>query len=121
MASHKGTFVAKWTEPLTNIFVSLLVEEVKKGNRTTTTYNKTGWNNIHSEFVKKTGLDYNVVQLKNKVNKLKTQFSSFKKLLGQSGFGWDEIKNTVLVEDPSIWDSHIQVSLYLGPFVHMWM
>lgn len=100
--------MAKWTEPLTNELVSLLVAEVKKGNRTTCTYNKTGWNNIHVEFNKRTRLHFSIVQLKNKVNKLKRQYGSFKKFLSQSGFGWDNVNNTVVVADQSVWETHIK-------------
>ncbi|KAK3418081.1 hypothetical protein EUGRSUZ_H04051 [Eucalyptus grandis] len=107
MASQKEMFNAKWTEPLTNLFVSLLVEEVQKGNRTTSTFNKAGWNNIRAEFTKQSGYQYNLLQLKNKVNKLRRQYSSFKKLISQSGFGWDNVNNKVVVDDPSIWESHI--------------
>ncbi|KAF8035492.1 hypothetical protein BT93_C1502 [Corymbia citriodora subsp. variegata] len=108
MASQKETFMAKWTEPLTNELVSLLVAEVKKGNHTTCTYNKTGWNNIHTKFNKRTGLHFSIVQLKNKVNKLKRHYGSFKKLLSQSGFGWDNVNNTVAVTDQSVWETHIK-------------
>ncbi|KAL3745929.1 hypothetical protein ACJRO7_014948 [Eucalyptus globulus] len=108
MASHKEVCMAKWTEPLTNELVSLLVTEVTKGNRTTSTFNKTGWNNIHAEFNRWMGLHFSIIQLKNRVNKLKKQYSSFKKLLSQSGFGWDNINNKVAVEDQSVWESHIK-------------
>lgn len=108
MASQKDVFNAKWTKPLTNLFVRLLVEEVQKGNRTTSTFNKVGWNNIRAEFNKQSGYQYNLLQLKNKVNKLRRQYGSFKKLLSQSGFGWDNVNGTVVVDDPSIWDSHIR-------------
>ncbi|XP_056160984.1 uncharacterized protein LOC130135546 [Syzygium oleosum] len=35
-------------------------------------------------------------------------YGSFKKLLSQSGFGWDNVSKTVVVDDPSIWESHIK-------------
>ncbi|KAF8035161.1 hypothetical protein BT93_C1252 [Corymbia citriodora subsp. variegata] len=108
MTSQKEAFNAKWTESLTDLYVSLLVEEVKKGNRTSSTYNKAGWNNIRIEFNKRMGLQYTQVQLKNKANKLKKQYGSFKKLLSQSGFGWDNVSKTIVVDDPSIWEPHIK-------------
>ncbi|XP_030443205.1 uncharacterized protein LOC115665467 [Syzygium oleosum] len=116
MASQKETFVAKWTEPLTNLLVSLMVEKVKRGNRTTTTYNKVGWNNIVTEFNKQTTLQFTVVQLKNRTNKLRRQYGSYKKLLSQSGFGWDHVNKTVIVEDPSVWDDHIKDNIEWAKF-----
>ncbi|KAL3738677.1 hypothetical protein ACJRO7_020110 [Eucalyptus globulus] len=49
-----------------------------------------------------------MVQLRNKVNKLKKQYGSFHKLISQSGFGWDNVNKRVVVDDPSIWESHIK-------------
>ena len=102
MASQKEAFVTKWIELLTNLLVSLMVEKVKRGNRTTTTYNKVGWNNIVTEFNKQTTLQFTVVQLKNRTNKLRRHYASYKKLLSQSRFGWDHVNKTVIVEDPSV-------------------
>ncbi|XP_030537294.2 uncharacterized protein LOC115745830 isoform X2 [Rhodamnia argentea] len=108
MASQKDTFNAKWNETSTNYFVSLMVEEVKKGNRTSCTFNKTGWKNIRIAFNNKIGFQYTQVQLRNKHNKLRIQYGSFKKLLGQSGFGWDNVNKKVTVDDPSIWELHLK-------------
>lgn len=49
-----------------------------------------------------------MVQLRNKVNKLKKQYGSFHKLISQSGFGWDNVNKRVTVDDPSVWESHIK-------------
>lgn len=116
MASQKEAFTAKWIEPLTNLYVNLLVEEVKKGNRTSCTFNKAGWNNIRTEFNKRAELQYTQVQLKNKVNKLKKHYASFKKLFSQSGFGWDNVNKTVVVDDPSIWESHVKDNIEWAKF-----
>ncbi|XP_010042430.2 uncharacterized protein LOC104431504 [Eucalyptus grandis] len=120
MASQKEAFTAKWTakwtKPLTSLYVSLLVEEVKKGNRTSSAFNKAGWNNIRTEFNKRARLQYTQVQLKNKVNKLKKQYSSFKKLISQSGFGWDNVNKIVVVDDPSIWEPHVKDNIEWAKF-----
>ncbi|KAK2631426.1 hypothetical protein EUGRSUZ_L02923 [Eucalyptus grandis] len=108
MASERQTCNAKWTESVTNIFIGLLVDEVKKGNRTTSTFNKAGWRNIHSEFVRQTGCQYSMIQMRNKVNKLRKLYSSFQKLMSQSGFGWDSVNKRVSVDDPSVWEEHIK-------------
>lgn len=54
--------------------------------------------------------------MKNRVNKLKKQYSSFKKLLSQSGFGWDNVNKTVTVEESSVWDSHIKDNVEWAKF-----
>jgi len=98
-------------ESVTNILIGLLVDEVKKGNRTSSTFNKVGWRNVQSELSRQTGFQFTMVQLRNKVNKLKQQYGSFHKLISQSGFGWDNVNKRVVVDDPSIWESHIKVFL----------
>ncbi|KAF8037941.1 hypothetical protein BT93_B0706 [Corymbia citriodora subsp. variegata] len=66
------------------------------------------WNNIWSEFNKHTRFQHTLLQLRNKVNKLRKQYDNFKKLLSQSRFGWDNVNKTIVVDNPSVWDSHIK-------------
>ncbi|XP_030548669.2 uncharacterized protein LOC115753942 [Rhodamnia argentea] len=110
MASHKDTVIAKWTDQLTQLFVSVMVDEVKKGNRTTTTFNKAGWNNIQREFNNRTGRKYTLAQFKNKTFKVKDEYGSFKKVLSQLGFGWDNVNKKVVVEDDTVWGYHIKAN-----------
>ncbi|XP_010041986.2 uncharacterized protein LOC104430983 [Eucalyptus grandis] len=116
MAFERQTFSAKWTESVTNLFIGLLVDEVKKGNRTSSTFNKARWRNIQTEFVRQTGCQYSIVQLRNKVNKLRKRYSSFQKLMSQSGFGWDNVNKRVVVDNPSIWESHIKEDVEWAKF-----
>ncbi|XP_030550647.2 L10-interacting MYB domain-containing protein-like [Rhodamnia argentea] len=108
MASQKDTSNAKWTETSINLFVSLMVEQLKKGNRISCTFNKVGWKNIRTAFNNKIGIQYTQVQLRNKANKLRSQYVSFKKLLGQSGFGWDNVNKRVTIDNPSIWELYVE-------------
>ncbi|KAL3738674.1 hypothetical protein ACJRO7_020107 [Eucalyptus globulus] len=108
MASERHSFNVKWTESVTNILIGSLVDEVKKGNRTSSTFNKAGWRNVQSKLSRQTGFQFTMVQLRNKVNKLKKQYGSFHKLISQFGFGWDNVNKRVVVNDPSIWESHIK-------------
>ncbi|XP_039173878.1 uncharacterized protein LOC104418372 [Eucalyptus grandis] len=110
MASQKEMFNAKWTEPLTNLFVSLLVEEVQKEIAQLLLLTKQGGTTYEREFTKRSGYQYNLLRLKNKVNKPRRQYGSFKKLISQSGFGWDNVNNKVVVNNPSIWESHIMTN-----------
>ncbi|XP_056175214.1 uncharacterized protein LOC115669025 [Syzygium oleosum] len=108
MESSKCTYMAKWTEPLTELFVSLMVDEVKMGTRTSCTYNKVGWINIEKKFNEQTGLHFSLTQFKNKAHKLKRKYGSFKKLLSTTGFGWDDDSKKVVVDDETVWANHIK-------------
>ncbi|XP_042519204.1 uncharacterized protein LOC122092985 [Macadamia integrifolia] len=101
---------AKWSQANIDTLVVLMVEEVKKCNRTTSTFNKSSWKNIANNFKEKTGVTYIIAQLKNKVNKLRQDYSQFKKLLG-----WDTTSRTCTVDDEFIWESHIKVCSIYNP------
>ncbi|XP_056164919.1 uncharacterized protein LOC130137501 [Syzygium oleosum] len=116
MESSKDMYMAKWTESLTELFVSLMVNEVKKGNRTSCTYNRVGWINIEGEFNKQTGLRFSLPQFKNKAQKLKRQYGSFKKLLLTTGFGWDDESKRVVVDDETVWANHIKANTEWAKF-----
>ncbi|KAI9109028.1 hypothetical protein K1719_019983 [Acacia pycnantha] len=104
-------FTTRWSDKNTIIFVTLMVEEVKKGNRTTSTFNKKAWQSMKEDFYKQTGLLYTLPQLRNKMNKLRTEYSSFKKLLSITGFGWNPVLKTATTEDASLWDIHVKSGL----------
>lgn len=87
-----GSVVAKWTPAEENIFVQIIVEQVKKGNRPTTTFSKKAWNEIIEDFYKKTCNRYAKMQFINKFNKLRMTYREFKQLHDiPTGFGWDPI------------------------------
>ncbi|XP_048135614.1 uncharacterized protein LOC125315220 [Rhodamnia argentea] len=53
-------------------------------------------------------VEYTQGQLRNKANKLRAQDGSFKKLLSQTGFDWDNVNKRVTVDDLSIWELHVK-------------
>ncbi|KAI9120342.1 hypothetical protein K1719_007375 [Acacia pycnantha] len=42
------------------------------------------------------------------MNKLRNEYSSFKKLLSIYGFGWNPVLKTATTEDASLWDVHVK-------------
>ncbi|XP_043714596.1 L10-interacting MYB domain-containing protein-like [Telopea speciosissima] len=111
MSNSQGvTENARWTQENVNLFVELMVGEVRKGNRTTQTFNKAGWRNISNEYKAKIGISYTMLQLRNKMAKLRQEYSSFKKLMDTTGFGWNSLTRTCTVDDESIWETHIQAN-----------
>ncbi|XP_043724272.1 L10-interacting MYB domain-containing protein-like [Telopea speciosissima] len=106
--SNKDCESATWRKDEVDAFVKCMVEEVKKGNKTTSTFNKVGWNNIKTQLEAKLGRTFVMLQLRNKMNKLRRDYRSFKKLLETSGFGWNLVTRTCTVEDDGIWEKHIK-------------
>ncbi|XP_038723795.1 L10-interacting MYB domain-containing protein-like isoform X2 [Tripterygium wilfordii] len=80
-----------WSKQIENYLIELMVEEVKKGNRTTTTFSKSGWKAIKEGLKAKFDKDYNDVQLKNKYNQLRNRQKCFKALIKETGIGYNVI------------------------------
>ncbi|KAH7670386.1 Methane monooxygenase gamma chain protein [Dioscorea alata] len=59
-------------------------EEVKKGNRPTTTFTKEAWKTIRSELSKKSKFNYIENKVRNKFNQLRSRHTNFGKLLKET-------------------------------------
>ncbi|CAN0907361.1 hypothetical protein LINGRAHAP2_LOCUS24763 [Linum grandiflorum] len=81
-----------------------MIEEVKKGNRTTTTFSRTGWANIiqglKDKFPHK---KYNKDQLKNKYNQLRQKQKNCKAIISETRMGYSaETGKLTALED--VWE-----------------
>ncbi|XP_031259694.1 L10-interacting MYB domain-containing protein-like [Pistacia vera] len=100
---------ATWTVLEEKIFIQLMVKEVHKGNRSTTTFSRKGWKSIEQEFRARTSKRYNNCQLRNKFNQLRTRYHDFSKLLQEPGVNWDPVLNTVSAPE-NIWELYLKVN-----------
>ncbi|XP_042481050.1 uncharacterized protein LOC122061699 [Macadamia integrifolia] len=95
-----------WNEAELRAFISHMVENVRKGLKTNSMFIKIGWENIckglEAEFKRPFGKE----QLRNKMNKLRKEYNSFRRLL-ETRFRWDANARTTIVED-SVCKSAIQ-------------
>uniref|UniRef100_A0A803MR63 Myb/SANT-like domain-containing protein n=1 Tax=Chenopodium quinoa TaxID=63459 RepID=A0A803MR63_CHEQI len=91
---------ATWYDETTKIFCEVCAEEVHAGNRPHTHFSKIGWNNVVIKFQQRSGKMYDQKQLKNKWEKLKTEYTTWKNLIEkETGLGWDHEKNTIVASD----------------------
>ncbi|XP_021748949.1 L10-interacting MYB domain-containing protein-like isoform X3 [Chenopodium quinoa] len=91
---------ATWSDETTKIFCEVCAEEVHAGNRPHTHFSKIGWNNVVIKFQQRSGKKYDQKQLKNKWEKLKTEYATWKNLIEkETGLGWDHEKNTIVASD----------------------
>lgn len=99
---------AKWTKPLTEVLVDLMVDQVHKGNKQKQSFSKKAWTSISDDFIKKTGRVWDKEQLKNRFAVLKRQYSIVKLLLEQNDFMWDQTTGIITAED-EVWSRFIKV------------
>ncbi|GMH06560.1 hypothetical protein Nepgr_008400 [Nepenthes gracilis] len=98
---------AKWTMPLTKILAELMVDEVHKGNRQKNSFNKNSWKYLCDEFCNRTGMKWDIDQLKSKYIAMRKLHANAKSILDQSDFSWDEMTGAITSKD-DIWDDYIK-------------
>ena len=81
-----------WTDQNTSIVTELFAEVVGYGNRSSTHLNNLGYEEVAKRFKDKTGIQLKKTQLKNKWGKLNAEYNIWKRLLKQTGAGWDHTK-----------------------------
>ncbi|XP_042485333.1 uncharacterized protein LOC122065551 [Macadamia integrifolia] len=106
--SRANNEATKWTQSEQDCLLKLMVEQVKVGNKSFSTFNKGGWNNIKKGLEEKANRSFTMVQLRNKMNKMRFDYSAFKKLLDTTSFGWNSVTMTFTVKDESVWDVQIK-------------
>ncbi|KAJ1375364.1 Myb/SANT-like domain [Sesbania bispinosa] len=98
-----------WAPAMESYFISLLLDQVHRGNRMGYTFNKQAWNEMLALFNANFGSphDVDVNLLKNRYTSLWMQFNDIKNLLDQNGFSWDETRQMVIASD-HVWDAYIK-------------
>ncbi|PVH36923.1 hypothetical protein PAHAL_6G199200 [Panicum hallii] len=90
---------ADWNDENTRLVCELFAEQVTAHNRSGTHLNKSGYKNVMEKFKDKTGLDYSRRQFKNKWDKMRREYANWKRLVKETGLGWDNEKKTYTAPD----------------------
>ncbi|PVH61543.1 hypothetical protein PAHAL_3G057500 [Panicum hallii] len=91
---------AEWNDERTRIICELFVEQVHAGNRPNTHLNNIGYRTVAAKFQQRTQLLYTKLQLKNKWDKFKSDYITWKKLLVVgAGLPWDAARGTFVADD----------------------
>ncbi|XP_066355878.1 uncharacterized protein [Miscanthus floridulus] len=95
---------AEWNDERTRLVCELFEEQVRAGNRPNTHLNNIGYRQVAAKFQQRTQLLYTKLQLKNKWDKFKNDYITWKKLLVVGkGLPWDTAKGTFDVADEEWW------------------
>ncbi|KAL2930437.1 L10-interacting MYB domain-containing protein [Bienertia sinuspersici] len=94
--------VGVWNESIESYLICLIEDEVKKGNRPTTTLTKPAWKFVRQKLKEKTNKDYSQDQLKNKYNQLRAKWKEFSKILEETGIGYNAVTHQLSTKD-AIW------------------
>jgi hypothetical protein len=100
---------AQWDLSAARIFNEICVEQVLANNRPQGCLNKKGYANLVAKFNERTGRNYTHLQMKNRWDALKSDFSTWKTLLlNASGLGRDPRTGSIAASD-EWWEEKIEV------------
>ena len=97
---------AKWTTAQHHILLDGIIDAIKMGKAADNGYKKEAWEQIKKDVNERFNTTYDIPQLKTAFKGLKAKYQTVKKLLDQSGFGWDSSLQTVTAE-PAVWSAYI--------------
>jgi hypothetical protein len=90
----------EWTDSNVTIACELMAEQVRKGNCPNTHLNSLGYTEVSDRFLQLTGIKLSKMQIKNKWDKLKTDFTTWQKLKRrQTGTGWNYARGTISMDN----------------------
>ncbi|XWS58224.1 hypothetical protein CRYUN_Cryun08bG0016300 [Craigia yunnanensis] len=97
----------EWTSAMDQYFIELMLDNLRKGNKSKNTFNKQAWNDMLGSFNTKFCFQYGKCFLRRRYRKLLKHYSDVQSLLLQNGFSWD-YKQQMIVADDLVWDNYIK-------------
>ena len=105
MASSTSSSVALvWNVEMKGKFIAAIIDEIKRGNFTDSGFKAASWNRIVADFNQAAGVLAVKQQLQNQFSDLKKKYMTFKALVDNSGFGWDDELQLPTAPD-DVWDA----------------
>lgn len=99
---------ARWNEDITHILLDCILEAKTNGVFIDNSIKSSGWNSIKRTFHSRTSIDMTNDQLTNRFSYLKTEYSTFKALKANSGFGWDADRRLPTAPE-DVWERYLAV------------
>ncbi|XP_059650485.1 uncharacterized protein LOC132296293 [Cornus florida] len=89
---------ATWCDAYQEKFMLLMEEEVRKGNRTSTTFNPIGWTHIVDAMLVEIGKKYTKDQCKQKFNTIRALYKDCKQILSETSVGYNSETGMIELE-----------------------
>ncbi|XP_078444098.1 L10-interacting MYB domain-containing protein-like [Wolffia australiana] len=108
---------ANWTDEYKKAFIDICLDEARKGNRPSTSFNRAGWVNITERFNEFKGTKYVKGQFKNLYAVMRDSWREWKSLVNRSnGWGWDSVSQSVDC-DPQTWEEYCKSHKHAKQFL----
>ncbi|XP_038700570.1 L10-interacting MYB domain-containing protein [Tripterygium wilfordii] len=96
-----------WTADMDQYFIELMLDQVGRGNKTDSAFNKQAWTDMLALFNAKFGPQHGKRVLRHRYKKLWKYYLDMTKILNQNGFSWDETQHMIIADDDA-WDAYIK-------------
>ncbi|XP_010277195.1 PREDICTED: uncharacterized protein At2g29880-like [Nelumbo nucifera] len=97
----------RWTDAMDKALIKLLVDQIAVGNMVDKSFKPTAYRSVCRHMQEKFGVEMRTAHIKSRMRTLKPVYSEARKLLGMSGFSWNEAKNQIQA-DPGVWEEYIK-------------
>ncbi|XP_040933760.1 uncharacterized protein [Gossypium hirsutum] len=80
----------RWTKPMEHVFLEILAEEARKGNKPSNTFKSVSINRVTDAISSRFQVQCDTKHVENHLRTVKNQCQIICKIRGESGFGWDD-------------------------------
>ncbi|MFQ6658317.1 hypothetical protein Gotur_027641 [Gossypium turneri] len=107
----------RWTKPMEHIFLEILAEEARKGNKPSNAFKAVSINRVVKAIFERFQVQCNAKHVKNHLRTVKNQWQIICKIRGESGFGWDDNMKMITC-DRATYDAAVMAHKKYEPFLN---
>ncbi|KAK8319225.1 hypothetical protein V6Z11_D06G178800 [Gossypium hirsutum] len=98
----------RWTKPMEHVFLEILAEEARKGNKPSNTFKSVSINRVADAISSRFQVQCDTKHVENHLRTVKNQWQIICKIRGESGFGWDDNMKMITC-DRATYDATVMV------------
>ncbi|PPD66145.1 hypothetical protein GOBAR_DD36978 [Gossypium barbadense] len=107
----------RWTKPMEHVFLEILAEEARKGNKPSNTFKAVSINRVVDAISERFQVQCDAKHVENHLRTVKNQWQIICKIRGESGFGWDDNMKMITC-DRATYDAAVMTHKKYEPFLN---
>ncbi|PPD93250.1 hypothetical protein GOBAR_DD09814 [Gossypium barbadense] len=107
----------RWTKPMEHVFLEILAEEARKGNKPSNTFKLVSINRVADAISERFQVQCDMKHVENHLRTVKNQWQIICKIRGESGFEWDDNMKMITC-DRATYDATVMAHKKYEPFLN---